>query len=525
MSSDDYDKGVLVTMKLYNVTDAAAGDGPFSQWIQSLGLDAEEIRSTIAGDAVGAGYADRTGGVVPTAGSVDNVNEVFTWLSIGAEDLKSNKSPSSLVQDAFDKLGSGHDSAGKNKFATLVAALNTSYVGQAVLAWLPKTTAGGSTSDIYSFLDHKAPFGLSYGWDVFGNIGQTSAAEINAASAGLTLGAPEYASEWSAISGGEYTNAEQYRYYPPYRKDDTGNLSWKKSWADQRFKSSTTYCIEAIGIDYMDTTVVGVTGELVSTDNNYLLSSNEIFPVDPNIREWSFTWTSMAMDGDEFVINWGDTSPGNRLTKLFKARYTARAGSYLGTFTRSELIKSTINGTNGLGNSPPAGDTAPWNPRDSRLGTHLWEKDALEIAIKKMCKRIQDGYEIVDLPKKLLNKVQKKGKIPDGIVSAFGYVPPDDDAYRTMIAGTEGMASGLQDALQINIGDVQYGTDDYDPDSAISYTQNPGPWTYTENVGGEQVTRSVTWEDYVAAGEGSESGFETGTFGGGPGGSDGGGVY
>ena len=69
-----------------------------------------------------------------------------------------------------------------------------------------------------------------------------------------------------------------------------------------------------------------------------------------------------------------------------------------------------------------------------------------------MCNRIQGGYETIDLPKKLLNKVQKRGRIPDGVVSAFGYVPADDDAYRTMVAGTQGMAEGLTDALKINIG-------------------------------------------------------------------------
>ena len=52
-----------------------------------------------------------------------------------------------------------------------------------------------------------------------------------------------------------------------------------------------------------------------------------------------------------------------------------------------------------------------------------------------------------------------------------------------------------------------------DPDSAISYTPNPTPWTYVDTgPDGEQVTRSVTWEEYVAAGEGSSSGFDPGSF-------------
>ena len=69
---------------------------------------------------------------------------------------------------------------------------------------------------------------------------------------------------------------------------------------------------------------------------------------------------------------------------------------------------------------------------------------------------------------------------------------------------------GLADALQMNIGDVQFGENNYNPADATSITPSGTPWTYTDAEG---VERSVTWEEYVSAGEAGGSGFDTGTFG------------
>lgn len=496
--SDDFELGILVEM--------AMEDGPyvgdFNDWLNSEGLNSAELAPTYLPEG-GYGF----GSYAP---------ESFIWLQIGVDQLEANKTPGRLMMDAMEA------SYRNSRLATLTTAMNISYIGQAVLSWLPKAVDSSETADdIYGFLDHASRFGLAYGWDVFANFGRTTLEEIVTAAQGVPPPSEtmDYVTEWTEISNSPYINPPKYKYYPPYRSDGGGNTSWSKSWDDQKYLAATTYCIEAVGVDYMDTTSGTYGVDFTTVDPHYLLSSNEIFPTVPNVKRWGFTQTSHTLDDGVFRIGWGDDSPGSRLTRLMMTRFTARAGNYYGTFTNPDIMANSLGA---LSNSPST-NLSSWDPNDSRLGTHKWEKDAMELSIQKMCNRIQGGYETIDLPKKLLNKVQKRGRIPDGVVSAFGYVPADDDAYRTMVAGTQGMAEGLTDALKINIGDVQYGTDAYDPDSAISYTLNPTPWTYVETVDGEQVTRSVTWEEYVAAGEGSSSGFDPGSFGGGS--SGGGGVY
>jgi hypothetical protein len=485
-SEDNFNVGILVEMTL----DSTYSDG-FASWADENGVEPyEELLPIMRGGGGGFGF-----------------EYDFTWLQIPVDNLQRNKFPSELMQDAF---------AGdrNSMFTDVVSQLNISYIGQAVLAWLPEPLHNGHDNrDIFGFLDHRNRFGLAYGWDVFANFGRTTMAEILEANDGPTLGVQDYVSDWDEVSNSDHLSSEQkYKYWPPYRSNGTGNNAWSRSWADQRFNASTTYCVEAVGVDYMDTTVRDTTTGTATlqtvTNPNYILSSNEIFPVDPNILEWCFKWTSHAMEDDQFVIRWGDGSPDGRLTTMMKVRYTAKGSETMGTFTKEGVIRDSIaNLSAGLSSQSDL-----WQPYDSRLGTHTWEKNVLDIAIKKMCDRIQDGYEVIDLPKKLLNKVQKRGRIPDAVVSAFGYVPPDDDAYRSMLAGVADGTAGLTDYLKMNPGAVQYGPDDgYDPSGAVTFSPVARtPWTYTDADG---EVHSVTWEEYVSEGGGTSSGFDEGTYG------------
>ena len=392
--------------------------------------------------------------------------------------------------------------------------LTTCYTIKATLAYLPSIT-GATDTDMYGFLNWHNGFKMTYDFDIYAYL-------ENPSPAGLMLlfndydysdtSSPEIeADEWRGVSGD--SNYAEYSYWPPYDKGldlSDQNASWERSQKNMPYDRNTdyhatTYSLEAVGMDFMDaltqkpedaTDIFGQTAGSAArmnhgiTDPNYFMHSNILWCENrfylSQIR-FRVEDPYFSSDGATYISPLVDLSTNGRLVKLIKCRFTSKHSKqgFL-SYDNGDVYNGYYQKTRYEGNIP---SKDLWEPYYSRYGTHKWEKDCFTAAVEMMCDEIQAELEIAEYPKKLLNKVQKRGKLRDEQISAFGYTAVDESAYKLYL-------SQGGSAQPVTIG---YTGEDLalDP-TALSAGARTGESETGTYWGAES---DMTWEEYIASGE------------------------
>jgi len=160
-----------------------------------------------------------------------------------------------------------------------------------------------------------------------------------------------------------------------------------------------TYALEAIGYDAYD----DIGADDVTIDANEALHSNELYRFAPP-------------DASEEVMH----APG-----ILTA---APLGWSPGTFYISWTYPSELHETFAGAYHAESDDGDSYTHADSGntwKKTHDQEIQDMNSTIDEVCKIIGPTLETTEFPKRFINHIQRKRKIPNNLVSAFGYVPEE----------------------------------------------------------------------------------------------------
>ncbi len=374
---------------------------------------------------------------------------------------------------------------------TLNQWLAKSYIGSACLSYVPPQIES-TTSGVVGFFDHTQSFGLSYEWSVlFSLIDEHTFSMVTDSTAFVTDGGGDFnpwqyaeeqgestaavhsgATEWFTVSGDLSSETMEYSYYPPIGGGESYGMpsttsAYQRStsadpssvWFDQALGTlprGHTYILEAVGMDYFDTVDFAGQG-----DAGEMLVSDELIRFGPNATDISYYIKPGEM-GSRFELEW---TPNSEYRTAMKIKYhTFDSASIDQGILTAQASSERADG------KPAMGDT--WT------GSWQYENNMREDMIFVECEKVYELYEVSELPKRFINKVQKRRDIPDGAVSAFGYIPPDGSTFSTTMS-SYGAAPGGEGYFADTMGSDATEGYDYGEDIITGYGAGIGPWSYT----------------------------------------------
>tara|TARA_R110002074_G_scaffold253452_3_gene425522 strand:- start:1270 stop:2454 length:1185 start_codon:yes stop_codon:yes gene_type:complete len=286
--------------------------------------------------------------------------------------------------------------------ATLISATVTN---------LPPISIDSSTQ-IAGFLDYNKRWGLDYdvdvevmnwenawsgGSDIDFAMAEAEGASFDVASDAWTSSVLSADGTWRTIDPSAAYNSTwpNDRLSTPTEQGAEAALAYF-----QQFGYATTVVMEALGFDALDSMTLG----LDTTDANEALHSNEVVKHIPSaLADYDFmndpTISSHKDTGGIYEISWQDIwETRAAMAKRYHALYDSSDPATTGT---GEYSFSSVTGVR--------------------------RNEEFELArnIDDACRLIGPELEVISLPKRLINHVQKRRKIPDNLVSAFGYVAED----------------------------------------------------------------------------------------------------
>jgi len=367
---------------------------------------------------------------------------IIEWFRAPNGECLGGKSPSLLLENWYGDLTTAADTnyaglarvytsddsiLGAGKYLTSVA----DYTVQEYNAWAEMATIAilisatvtnlppisiDSDAQIAGFLDYNKMWGLDYDVDVehmnweeswIGDL-DIDFASAAAEGAGTDIAMDAWTSSMLSEEG-------LWRTIQPMDLDES-NSTWPNGRLDtfwelspgarltqfEQFGYATTVVMEALGFDAIDSKTV-TTG--VSTDANEALHSNEVVrhvSSGPGV-DWDFM-------NDPSISSHNDLGGTYELT--WKNTWQTRAGMAKRYHALYDSSDPATTGTGGFSFS-------------SVRGVRRNEESELARNIDGACRLIGPELEVISLPKRLINHVQKRRKIPDNMVSAFGYVAED----------------------------------------------------------------------------------------------------
>ena len=377
--------------------------------------------------------------------------------------------------------------------------LATAFYGTAVLAYAPGfNSTTDPPGDVYGYFAHNKPMGKTYDWSVFADISSEYAdvftayytSKIMSGFSGVTDDdswdaamqmAPDHCGvaaggiNWEEIGYDSVDSfSDDYSSYYPSQGTFNNSMGLGDATRINRYVSAT-YVLEAIAFDYFDSNSV-VTGDV---DANEFLHSNQIYKNLNNSIQFELGASSthdgvyityfVSPTGDHYDAGGGTYNhlgvmfDSDVLKRMLQLKYSARfSGVSLGYRTiptgAGFMSEDMQAGSQGIGNSmdyydyPLDGFRSSTTPSSrakieawqSRYGTHAWEVGAQERSVIAACAAIKEGYSVISIPKKLVSKVIKRQKIPNELVSAFGYIAPDSSEYGTSMASTGATAMNFE---------------------------------------------------------------------------------
>ena len=315
--------------------------------------------------------------------------------------------------------------------ATLISATVTN---------LPPISIDGATQ-IAGFLDYNKRWGLDYDvdvevmnwendWSAGGDIdfamAEAEGASFDVASDAWTSSVLSADGTWRTINPSSDYNSTwpSDRLSTPKTQGEEADIAYS-----QQFGYATTVVMEALGFDALDSMTLS-DAATITTDANEALHSNEVVRHIPSaLADYDFmndpAISSHGDTGGIYEISWQDT---------WQTR-AAMAKRYHALYDSSDEV------TYGTGE----------NSFSSVTGVRRNEELELARNIDVACGLIGPELEVISLPKRLINHVQKRRKIPDNLVSAFGYVA--EDLYDPTTTAEE-MGDTTADIITNYVGEV-----------------------------------------------------------------------
>ncbi len=190
-----------------------------------------------------------------------------------------------------------------------------------------------------------------------------------------------------------------------------------RSAGGKGYQWAAGYSLEAVGFDYFDSYNVRSTGpspllwDIEDIDANEFLHSNEVFRTIPAMSD-----AEKAIAISPAIVTQGETTDGAALGYSILWSYDPAVCQYLAG--RYHAKESTTDSFTRL---PPPENTNVEGP----FATVAQEMTDLNETIKTACDAIALDLQTVTFPKKYINHLQRRKKIPNNLVSAFGYVPEE----------------------------------------------------------------------------------------------------
>jgi hypothetical protein len=247
----------------------------------------------------------------------------------------------------------------------------------------------------------------------------------------------------------------------------------------------STYAMEALGYDAYDKLPVAIPATYYeSLDANEAMHSNEIYRfntlhelegIDSAVLDTAPSFTVTSPSGFDGVIRLNWVYPPSILDEF--------AGAYHASYDVSDSRTQT------------------GHPDHVGAWCKIQEQEYLDMvsAIDTACEAIGPESETsVDFPERFINHIQRKKKIPNNMVSAFGYVPGEmytataADVYVSGSTDTVSYDPVTGEAMDV---DATWGTMHY-PDGA------PGWWEGEGGVRGHRMLEGDGWADDGTGGGG-----------------------
>ena len=362
-------------------------------------------------------------------------SELITlWFGEDLDSRMDGLNYDAYYDDYVEGIGMGFDNS---DFVQWRRQVTTATMVSGVIAFLPKisTTLGG---DVPGYLDWNEPWGLVYdvdvlyksmSGDVFFAMALGSALNPSDTQVDTLAYAEMVEEEWHRAGNNRNTpysaerGLENSTYPQAAYEELTGDWFYgADSEPSEDWNLAPTFGLEAIGYDSYDKWSSGFSGTLL--DANEALHSNELFRYSPDQiqdTEWENdpSILSVASAASYYAIRW---QYHWNVRQIF-------AGGYHAGYQDGNSITY-------------ADSDAPWRKTQEQE-----EKDMAD-KIDNACDLIAPLLETTEFPKRLINHIQRKRKIPNNMVSAFGYVAEQMYAAGTLdtlgaLDGTEGEAYNL----------------------------------------------------------------------------------
>jgi hypothetical protein len=359
--------------------------------------------------------------------------------------------------------------------------VTTAYMVTAVIGNLPPISID-SYHAVAGYLDWKEPWGLVYDADVL-----YKSPSLDSMTAG------ENAASTAAANEAKLAEIIDNEWVIAGDDGDSQNSVWPKqayadlmNWYNSDFDSdlydiSSTYGLEAVGYDAYDTMDYSAAGGVYSAglilDANESLHSNELFRFSP-----------ASADGEQWrndPSSWyHDTRPSFQAIGWTYANETIKVlcGAYHAKYSSSDSYTWTDS-------------SAPWSKTNDQ------EIEDMNSAIDAACDIIGPTLETTTFPKKFINHVQRKRKIPNNLVSAFGYVPGTMytantvDTYETDIADTESYVEYDPVTGDVTSASVPGGMGAVGADGAYTARAGYGEGYSSDGPDDTDTSRADWWDD------------------------------
>jgi len=467
------------------------------------------------------------------------------WFYATEEELQLSMTPSELLVTTFGNLGVTSDSRNMmgGKRSELKTFLNQSTVAtsvdhsdfgsyssiasgikqESISAYMVGATIHNlppmfndteSTTQLNGFLDCNSRWGLAYDVDVMykdTTASMAAGAALAAAgvgSAGSTAQEAQASLVLAAAGGWEIPDPISLEAGGSDLAGSTSiwPLSTDNTWlgsfgtgvmGDESigWHYATTYAFEAIAYDFYNT----INSAGGSTDANEALHSNEIFRAIP-YGELEEPWANEpgissnldvhTLAGDSFKLNHTTNSD---VMSVYASRFHVLYNGSIYTVGEQDVngAGQTLTQHNHL--------RGPWY-------TNNYEKEQIKYDVSEACDNIGPQLTTTEFPKRLLNHIQRRKKIPNNWVSAFGYVP--GEMYAATAADV--YVSGSTDTVSYDpvTGEMTGVTFDADGNPTYSSIQR-----FTDSEGGydleayKRMQRGKLWdEDGTGGGEDTDVG-------------------
>jgi hypothetical protein len=446
----------------------------------------------LSGDDTGYTAADDLQTTIIPGSGGDTGNVLIQWFSADEYWCRDGTSPSTMLQLWYGGLNSADDTGyygsrvyvkdggsvvdasatAGGDYRRWLQTSTTAVLVAATITNLPPISIDGDLT-IGGFLDYKKKWGFDYDVDVqymnwnsnFEDLSpdgfkmETIIAEGGNHDVFVSAWASSVLSDegvWhSATPSSGYSNVwpSGRMNYPALHGIKTDNLD--------SIGYATTVTMEALGFDAHDSLVLET---METSDANEALHSNEVVKFIPGLE---------ISEEESLILNDPSISSHRDLSGMYEITWTEKWQTRAAMAKRYHALHSP---------SDPATQPAGWfmdydgaYSYDNSDGVMLAEESAMLNSIDEACQLIGPELEVVSFPKRLINHVQKRRKIPDNLVSAFGYVP--EDMYDPSTLPEElGDTTGEESAIYGSTGTAMADTEQAIDRGGAPYSDEPsGP--------------------------------------------------